>query len=152
MTAEEINSATKKELVGEILIRRKLIGHDQLNRALEVQKKEGGYVGGILVKLGYVEERDIVIALVVQCNFPYIAVDKYEIDRKIIQLISKEMARKSHVIPLDRVGDVLSVVMADPLDLAVKAELQRMTNCRVATFIATKAEITRAIERWYGKE
>ena len=152
MTEEDSNSVAKKELFGEILIRRNLITGEQLTRALEIQKKEGGFIGEILVKLGFMEERDVVVALVVQCNLPYIAVDKYEIDRHVIELVPGEIAKKYSVVPLDRVGEVLSVVMADPLDLSVKAQLQRLTHCRVAPFIATRGEINKAIDRWYGKE
>src|SRR5436853_2058718 len=106
----------KNELLGEILLRRKLITAEQLKKSLEVQQKEGGYVGETLVKLGYIEEKDVVAALVVQCNFPYIAIDKYEIERSILQLIPKETVTKYILVPLDRVGDVLSVVMVNPLD------------------------------------
>ena len=140
---------SKKQLLGQILIKRNLISADQLKEALELQKKEGSVLGEILVRLGYVTERDIVVALIVQCGFPYIAVNKYEIDSKVIQLISQETARKYHVMPLDRVGDVLSVVMANPLDLSMIEELENMTGCRIATFIATKAEIDEAISKWY---
>ena len=140
---------SKKQLMGQILIKRNLITQDQLKEALEVQKKEGGFVGEILVKSGYVTEKDIVVALIVQCGFPYIAVNKYEIDPKIIQLIPEETARKFHVIPLDRVGDVLSVVMANPLDMAMIEELENTTGCKIATFIATKAEIDEAISHRY---
>ena len=148
----ETDAAFKKELLGEILIKRNIITNVQLEQALESQKKENGYIGEILVKLGFLEERDIVVALVVQCNLPYIAIDKYEIDRNILQLIPRDVASKYHVMALDRVGDVLSVVMADPLNVATKAELQRLTNYRIAPFIATKIEIERAIERWFSKD
>ena len=96
-------------------------------------------------------EKDIVVALIVQCGFPYIAVNKYEIDAKVILLIPEETARKYHVIPLDRVGDVLSVVMANPLDIAMIEELEELTRCKIATFIATKAEIDEAINLRYKK-
>ena len=142
---------TKKQLMGQILIKRNLINQDQLKEALEVQKKEGGFVGEILVKLGYVTERDIVAALSMQCDFPYINVNKYEIDSKVVQLIPEETARKYHAISLDRVGDVLSVVMANPLDSAVIEELEDITGCKIATFIATKAEIDEAIAHRYKK-
>ena len=148
---KEEESILKKQLLGEILIRRNIITKKQLDQALELQKKEKGLIGEILVKLGFAEEIDILVALVVQCNFPYIAIDKYEIDRNIIQLIPKETAHHFQVVPLDRVGDILSIVMADPLDIACKAELHRLTNCKIAPFIATRTEIHKAIERWYGK-
>ena len=152
MSTLDNESLPKKQLLGEILLKRNIVTQRQLEQALELQTKEQGYIGEILVRLGFLEERDIVVALVVQCNFPYIAIDKYEIDRNILQLIPKETAQKYHVMALDRVGDVLSVVMADPLNVAVKAELQRLTNYRIAPFIATKIEIDQAIGRWFGKE
>ncbi len=148
---EDQKPILKKELLGEILIKRNMITPEQLTQALELQKKEGGYVGEILVKLGLLEERDVVVALIVQCSLPYIAVNKYEIDRQIIQLIPEDLARRHLLIPLDRVGKVLSVVMANPLDEAVKNQLQDMTQLKVVPFIATKAEIKEAIDRWYSK-
>ena len=87
MSSEEKHTEPVKQPLGKVLIKRKVITQEQLDQALEVQKREEGYIGEILVKLGYVDERDIVAALVVQSNLPYIAVDKYEIDKSIIQLI-----------------------------------------------------------------
>ena len=149
---DNTGSEPEKKLLGEILLKRNVISQEQLTHALKVQKEEDGYIGEILVRLGFLEERDIVVALIVQCNVPYIAIDKYEIELSILQLIPKETAFKHFVIPLDRVGDVLSVVMSDPLNVSVKAELQRLTNCQIAPFIATKKEIEKALGRWFGQE
>jgi hypothetical protein len=143
---------SKKQLLGQILIKRGFITKEHLKDALELQKKDGGVLGEILVKLGYVTERDVVVALIVQCGFPYIAVNKYDIDPRIIELIPEDIARKYHIIPLDRVGDVLSVVMANPLDTAMIAEIEKLTKCRVASFIATKTEIDEAINKWYREK
>lgn len=145
-------SSSKKQILGEILLKRNIINQSQLRDALEVQEKHGNSFGETLISLGYVEEHDIVAALVVQCHIPYIAIDKYEIDQNILQLVPPETARKYHVIPLDRVNDILSVVMVDPLDEAAKAELRRVTKFRLAPFIATNSEINKAIQRWYDKE
>ena len=143
---------SKKQLLGQILIKRGFITKEQLRDALEIQKKEGGVLGEVLVKMGYVTERDVVVALIVQCGFPYIAVNKYDIDTGVVELISEEIARKYHIIPLDRVGDVLSVVMENPLNTAMISEVEKLTNCRVATFIATRTEIDEAINKWYKKK
>ncbi len=143
---------SKRQLLGQILIKRGLITKEQLKDALDVQKKEGGVLGELLVKLGFVTERDVVVALIVQCGFPYIAVNKYEIDLKVIELIPYKIAKQYHLVPLDRVGDVLSVVMANPLDTSVIEQIERMSECKVATFIATKTEIDDAIDRWYKRK
>ena len=141
----------ERPLIGEILIKRDMITPKQLAEALEIQKKQDGFIGEILVNLGYLQERDIVVALVVQCGLPYIAVNKYEIDSGVLKLIPAEVARNLHVIPLDRVGDVLSVVMINPLNEPLKEQLKQITGCRIAPFIATKTEIDETIARFYPR-
>jgi type IV pilus assembly protein PilB len=143
---------SKKQLFGQILLKRGLITDEQLRDALEAQKKYGGVLGEILVKLGYLTERDVVVALIVQCGFPYIAVNKYDIDPKVLALLPEEKAMQFNAIPLDKVGDVLSVVMANPLDITTIEEIEKISNCKVATFIATKTEIEEAIKRCYSKK
>jgi hypothetical protein len=49
-----------KPLLGEILIENNVITKDQLEKAISVQKKEGGLIGIILVNLGYIDEPTLV--------------------------------------------------------------------------------------------
>ena len=140
---------TRKQLLGNILLDRDLITQDQLEYVLQIQEKRGGYFGKILVDLGYVNEHDIVTGLSIQCHVPYIAIDQYDIDQSTLQLIPSAIAHKYNVIPLDQVNKILSIVMADPLDMEVKNELQSITNCRLVPFIATQEEIEKAIHRCY---
>ena len=139
-----------KEPLGEILIKRGLIKPDQLEKALEIQKKQKGLIGEILLQLGFIEEIDIVVALIMQQNLPYIAINKYELNKEIVDLIPAEMARRFHVIPLEKVGQILSVVMEDPLNPEVRSNLEQATQCKIAPFIATKSEIDKAINKWYA--
>jgi type IV pilus assembly protein PilB len=152
MILEVENYIPKTQMLGEILIERNLINHHQLSQALEIQEKEKNPVGELLVKLGYVKELDIVTALVIQCNFPYIAIDKYFIEPSLKTLVPESTARKYQVVPFARVGSVLSLVMADPLDVLSKAELESLTQCRIASFIASREEILTAIDRSYLRE
>ena len=145
------NSADDRPLLGEILLKRNLITKDQLDEALEIQKKDKQFVGSILVRLGYLEERDIVVALVVQFGLPYIAVNKFDIDPDVIKLIPTALARESLLIPLDRIGEILSVVMTNPLSDEMKQKLENLTGCKVATFISTRSEIEEALAKFYGK-
>jgi len=138
-----------KVLLGEILIQRKKITPEQLEAALQAQKTKGGFIGEVLVNLGLLDERDIVVALVIQCGLPYIAVNKYTIDPQIVHLIPKDVAQKEKVIALDRIGEILSVVMTNPLSDEKKGYLETLTKCRIATFISTRAEIEEAIARNY---
>ena len=143
-------ASSNKMLLGEILIERKRITKEQLETALALQKKENGFLGEILVRLGYVDERDIVVALVVQCGLPYIAINKYTIPAEIVALIPKDIAQKEKIMTLDRIGNVLSLVMTNPLSVEKTEYLEQLTKCRIATFISTKTEIEEAIARHYN--
>lgn len=149
ISEEGKNILCKKRLLGEILLERKKIAPNQLELALRTQRREGGYLGEILVKLGFIEEQEVIAALVIQCHLPYIAVDRYEINRDVAALVPKELAYRHCIIPLDRVGDVLSLVMLDPLDMDIRADVGQRTNCRVAPFISTRREIEKAISQCY---
>lgn len=127
-----------------------MITPEKLNEALALQKDTGGYLGEILVQEGFLKELDIVGALVVQCNLPYIAIDRYSVHESILKLIPREFALKEHLLPLDCVGNVLSVVMLNPLDALCKQELATMTKCRIAPFIATRHEIDSVLNRYFG--
>jgi type IV pilus assembly protein PilB len=140
----------KKRFLGTILIEHNLITSYQLRHVLEFQEKQGGQIGEILVDLGYIQERDVVMALVIQSHVPYIAIDQYEIDQNVIRLVPKDIAYKYRVVPLDRMNRILSIVMSDPLDTEANSDLQNITNCRLVPFIATHREIEKAIHRWYG--
>ena len=137
-------------LIGEILVGREVVTPAQLAQALSVQKTgDTGFVGDILVRLGYVNEIDIVTALVIQCNFPYIAVTRYLVEPGILRLIPFDVARRNRLVPLDRIGNILSVVMQNPLDAALRQEMEDLTHCRIATFISTRSEIDLALAYFY---
>jgi type IV pilus assembly protein PilB len=140
-----------RRLIGEILVERGLIMPVQLRQALAVQKGDAShpYLGEVLTNLGYASEIDIVIALVVQCNLPYIAVAKHMIDKDVARLIPSDVARRNRLVPLDKIGNILSVVMQNPLDESMRHEVEALTGCCIATFISTRSEIDQVLERIY---
>ena len=142
----------ERRLIGEILVERGAITREQLTEALETQRKmPGSYIGEVLIHAGLVSEIDIVTALVVQCNLPYIAISKHAIDNDVIRLIPADVACRERIVPLERIGSVLSVVMANPLDEAGREKVELLTGCKIAVFISTRDEIETALTRFYGK-
>ena len=139
-----------KEPIGEILLRRRLIKLEQLEQALEVQRREKKLIGEILVNLRFLSETDIVAAIVIQCGVPYIAINIYQIDPNVVRLIPSEIARAFNCIAVDRAGEVLSVVMADPLNPQILGKLREITHYRIVPYMATKTEIQKTIGHYYG--
>jgi type IV pilus assembly protein PilB len=128
-----------------------MVTSTQLKESLRIQRATGNgeYVGEVLIRLGHVREVDVVTALVLQCNLPFIAVSRHQVDDDVLRLIPSEIARRGRLIPFDRIGNVLSVVMQNPLNDADRDEVEQLTHCSIATFISTKSEIDAALSRFY---
>jgi len=56
------------------------------------------------------------------------------------------------LLPISKHMNSLTVAFMDPLDLITIDNLKRMTNCEINPIIATKSDLQRAINEFYGKE
>ncbi len=141
--------------LGELLVREGLITETQLEKAIAHQKKEGGRLGEILVVLGLVKEDQMVAVLGKQLGIPYFSLGtgmlKPMIDQELDKVIVHDFASKNYVLPLSRTLKSLTVAMSDPLDLILIDNLKKLTSCEINPVIATKPDITKAIEEFYGK-
>lgn len=142
---------TGKKL-GEILLKSGLITEQQLQRALDFQRGEGGLLGEILVKLGYVNERDIVQALTVQYGFPYIPLENYDLKKEIANVLPENVARQYGVVPIDVMGDILTIAMSNPLNDKAIEDVEMITKKKVQVFIGTVTGVYGALNRLYKKQ
>lgn len=137
--------------IGQLLLERGLISKKQLQRALEEQKKENRLLGQILVNLGYIGEEDVVEALTAQYGYPYLPLENYDIDRSVMECVPVQVARHYHLIPIDRIGNILTIVVSDPLNVYAVKDIEQMTKMKVEIFISTTTDIDKSIEKCYGK-
>ena len=142
--------------LGEILIQEGLITREQLDEAIQIQKKEkNSRIGEIFIKMGIVSEKDVISALGKQLGIPYVSLGagllKPMIDQGLEELIPKEFALKNLILPLSKSLNSLTCALYDPLDLILIDNLRKITGCEVNPVIATKSDISKAIEDFYGK-
>ena len=155
-----VNRITGTRL-GELLIQWGIINLTQLNKALAIQRGNGSnngkrkLSGEILVELGFTDDKYVTQAFATQYRFPYLPLDNYNIDYNIVNTIPAKIARKYVLMPIDKIGNSISVAMSNPLDEKAIRQVEAETNCSVQSFVATPSDIKRKIERYYngnGKE
>jgi type IV pilus assembly protein PilB len=141
--------------LGELLIKEGLITESQLEKAISVQRQQGGRLGEVLLKLGIVKEDQLVVILGKQLGIPYFSLGtgmlKPAVDQGLERLIPHDFAIKNTVLPLSRTLKSLTVAMGDPLDLILIDNLKKLTGCDINPVIAIKSDIAKAIEDFYGK-
>lgn len=138
------------KMIGELLIERKIIDKGQLEIALNEQKERGGYISQHLISLGFAKETDIANCLASQYDFAYIPLYSYEVDPQLLKLIPFKLIDIYSLLPIDKMGNVLSVVFADPLNDGVIEMLKQITKCEIAVFISTYSEIREAINKYFS--
>lgn len=102
--------------LGQVLIEEGLITTGQLEKALEEQGRTGQFLGQILVKQGAVSQAAVSSCLVKQCKIPHLSLLDYEVSSEVLALIPEEVCRRHHLLPIDKLGRILTVAMVDPLD------------------------------------
>ena len=136
--------------LGEILVKESLITQDQLQKALEFQRVNGGKLGSCLQKMGFITDDDITGVLSRQYGVPSINLKYYEIDPNVIRLIPQDTAARYQVVPLSRVGSVLTIAMTDPTNVFAMDDVKFMTGFNVEPVVASETAISDAISRFYG--
>ena len=139
------------KLLGELLIERGTITRPQLEEALARQHSRGGLLGQILVELGYAREDDIAQMLTTQYGLPFLPLREYTVDPEVVKLIPEPVARRHGLMPVDRIGDTVTIAMADPLNRQAIEEIERLHHCTVQVFVTTMSDVLDAITRHYRR-
>jgi len=137
--------------LGELLIAKRLIHQEDLDRALELQKERGEKIGRLLVELGFVAQRDVLAALSEQLRIPLVTIDGPTFTAPETDGLAARFLRQSRCLPMGLTEAGLTLAMADPLDFETIAAVRGFTGLRVAPVLAAEGEIIEAIDKHYGQ-
>ncbi|MCB9757174.1 MAG: Flp pilus assembly complex ATPase component TadA [Candidatus Omnitrophica bacterium] len=141
-------SSLKERLV-EILIYDKILKQEDLDLALAEQKKSGGELSKILVRLKFINEDDLTHALSTGLGMPPIDISRLKIDPAVVKIIPQDVAAKYQIIAISRMGDNLTLAMADPLNIFAIDNVKALTGMNIVPIIARAALVQQTIEKYY---
>jgi hypothetical protein len=137
--------------LGELLCEKGIINEAQLEKALKIQAEKGGLIGQIIVMLGYAKEEEIAQVLTLQYGYPYLPLQSYDIGEEVIKLIPENVCRQYNLIAIDRIGNLLTIAMSNPLNIQAVEDIEMLTGCKVQIFISTMTDINNSINKYYSK-
>lgn len=137
------------KLIGELLIGDNLITQEQLTQALTVQNKRAGKICEVLLSLGYLDKTKLHNFLSRQSGVPGIDIKNYDIPRDLAELLPEETVKEHLVLPIDKLGKLLTVGMMCPLDTATIHEVEKITGLRVKPMLCRLDDLNTVIQRLY---
>ena len=138
--------------LGDLLLSSGMISHEQLERALELQKESKERLGDVLVQSGIITEQQLIEALKIQLGVEFVDLTAVSIPVELAKYVPRTLAKKYCVVPVKLVRDTLYLAMSDPLDFIAQEEVKAASRKRVIPMIATHRATEQAISRLYGSE
>jgi MSHA biogenesis protein MshE len=141
----------EKIRLGDLLVNQKLISMEQLNFALEQQKRTGRKLGRVLVDNSFVSEDQISEALAKQLSIPFINLKFYNVNLDIVRRLPENQARRFRAVVLEERNGALLVGMTDPTDLFAFDEISRFLKRDIDLAVVTEGQLLEVIDRVYRR-
>ncbi|MBL8503269.1 MAG: Flp pilus assembly complex ATPase component TadA [Rhodocyclaceae bacterium] len=141
----------EKFRLGEILVQQNLLSQDQLQAALDEQKKTGRKLGRVFVDKGFVTEEQISEAIARQINAPYINLKYFNIKPAMVRLLPEAQARRFRALVLEQRDNAVRVGFADPTDLFAYDEVARILKRDIDIAVVTESQLLEAVDRVYQR-
>ena len=144
-----INNKTLEKLKYE-LVRDGIVSYETLEKAEELANVQKINIGQALINSNIIPEDTLLKFLESKLHIPYVNLEDYSPDPKCFNYVAFADARRYRIIPLFKIEDVLTVAMADPLDLFAIDKIIETAECSIEPVIASEASITRKIDEYYN--
>jgi len=135
----------------DILLKKKMIGPDQLAEAENVASSMGIKLQDAIVKQQYLSANEVMSAIAEHYGMQFVDLTEITIPKAVIELVPESVARENVVIPLELDGTMLKLITADPTNYEAIQKLQFILNKDIVPVLAIQDQIQEAINRNYGQ-
>ena len=145
---ETINNKTLEKLKYE-LVRDGIVSYETLEKAEELANVQSINIGQAMINSGILSEDTLLKFLETKLHIPYVNLEDYNPDPKCFSFVAFADAYRYRTIPLFKIEDVLTVAMADPLDLFAIDKIIETAECSIEPVIASESSIMKKIDEFY---
>ncbi len=139
--------------LGELLLAEDIITKEQLMHALKLQQSAGGFLGQILVEEKIISQDTLISYLAKQCHIPHLSLLNYKISSDALSQVPKELCLKHYLIPVDKMGRILTLAMVDPLDTQALEEIKKhCPGLRIKPVLCTWEHYQVTVKQLYAQE
>lgn len=131
----------------ELLLSTGMATPEQLEEAKKSNK--GSNVAEALTELGVLTQQQYIEIMEFHLGVPHVSIDSYQLKFEVLKLLDPELVKRYKAIPLEKVGDRLTVAMADPKNVVAIDDIAMATGCQVIPAIAAKSELDKVIRQHY---
>jgi len=142
-------SLTQK--IYDILIKKGLVSREDLDKARNISRETGGNLGEVLIKMDLVSRQDLLMVMSLGLGYPPIDLSRVKIPEDVLKMIPQRTSLTYQVLPLSRVGHLLTVAMVDPLNIFAMDDLRALTHMDISPVIADEQDMRESLQKYFEK-
>ncbi len=135
-----------------LLLKEGLITLEQGEQVEDMAYGTGLHVGEVLVREGYITEKEIARFLTIQFQKPFVRVSHYDIEDDVLSLLPPTLYFEHKFLPMDKFDDILLVASAGILSDDVIEQIYTLTRCDVEVYISLFSEIEQKFSAVYSDD
>ena len=136
--------------IGDILVEQGKISEHDLQEAQKTKDATQERLDRVLVRMGLVEEQDVLKVLGEQMSMSVVDLSTAEIEDELLSILPARLIHKRGLIPIKKNGNRLVIATYNPFDINAHDDLRAYTDLKIETVLASEAEINRIIRQQFG--
>jgi type IV pilus assembly protein PilB len=106
----------------------------------------------VLVKEGIATEHELLALIAKAANIPPIDLAKLAVNKEVLESVPEAVAREYQIYPVDKIGSMLTIAVANPFDVVKLDDIRIVTGCTLRLVVSTAEEIEKIRGKGYQKE
>ena len=138
--------------IRKVLSKHGVLEEGKADEAVAIAERENLSYTDVLLEHQMVDEMGFLSAIAQETNMPPVDIEKIEYDEDALSVINQELASYYCVLPLSKIGNVLTVAVGNPFDILKLDDVRTLTNCELRPVVSTERSIRRAIQKAYNPD
>ena len=135
----------------DLLVRKKMLSSGDLKKAQKVFEEQGGKLSEILIKMGAISKEDLLTSVSEAVGLPLLDLSRLRVDDDILKMIPSRVVNLYKVVPISRMGNLLTVAMIDPMDVFALDDLKAITKLEISPVLADENDMKEAVRKFYER-
>jgi type IV pilus assembly protein PilB len=138
--------------IRKVLVKHGVLDEAKAEEAAGIADRENRGYAEVLLEKEMIDEMGYLSAIALETNIPPVDVEKFQIDEDALGAINQELATYYCVLPLSKVGNILTLAVGNPFDILKLDDVRTLTTCDLRPVVSSERAIKKAIQKAYNPD
>ena len=138
--------------IRKVLVKHGVLDEAKAEEAAGIADRENRSYADVLLERDMIDEMGYLSAISLETNIPPVDVEKFQIEEDALSAINQELAAYYCVLPLSKIGNILTLAVGNPFDILKLDDVRTLTTCDLRPVVSSERAIKKAIQKAYNPD